>query len=400
MSSIPLKVIYQRVDPTPKQDPESLEMEPISRSEESSVKVQKEEKKTSCLAKLCACFGVFVSIFSLIWLILFLSVSIRLYSNFNQCFHTKHFDQNSTIFKETTIERINFDVVSGIVDISFHSKHYFSVDIKNKYRHESMIEKRNIYSSVSLNQNTIQISSESPAFSFHSCQHAHIQILIPSKYQKTVSITGLIKTGYLSINGNYSKLESVDVIVEAGVIRVKNLAGKSLSLTTDLGAIDVSNSMLMESSKLLANTGSIRSHGLSSKNFETVVKYGSSSHSIITSEKIVIYTKWGYSSLVSASYFSPQDITVKTEYGKSVVVLDNDDLEYNIENKRGHMIVEYEDEEWNCKVQSKTTESASLKGRCDGTKKKNDPEVVAPSKVNVHMDTQYGDSVLIVDHVK
>jgi len=196
-------------------------------------------------------------------------------------------------------------------------------------------------------------------------------------------------------------LESLDFIVEAGAIKIKNVnAKKHISLSTDLGAIDIKKVISLESTKLLVNTGVIRSHGLYTKTFEAVTKYGSSLHSILTSQNIAINTKWGYSRLVGATYFDAHDITVKTEYGKSFVVLSNGDLEYDLANKRGHMVVEYEDEEWNCKVQSKTSESASMKGRCDGLKKVSDPEVVLPGKVNVHVDTQYGDSILIVDHVK
>jgi len=322
-----------------------------------------------------------------------------------QCYYTKHFDNKTTIFKDTSIENINFRVVSGIVDITFHNDPFVTVDVMNKYRDARLIKKRNILSEVTLNQGTIQIVSENPSFNLQECHHSQIHIALPRKYQKSISLTGFIKTGYVRVHGDgyvhthgnaTNVLDKVDIVVEVGAINIDRISSKSISLSTDLGCIEVSESVAVDSTKLLAHTGSIRSHDLISKDIQAVTKYGSSLHKGLVSDKIVVNTKWGYSSVQGASSANTQDITLKTEYGKSVLSLENNNVEFHLENRRGLMLVEYEDEKWDCKLESKSAQTVLMNGKCVVLKK----ELSSHSRVNVHVDTQFGDSVLIVDQIK
>jgi len=333
--------------------------------------------------------------------ILFFTFSIRLYTHVHQCIHTNHFDNKTTIFKETDIEKINIRVISGIVDIMFHSESYFEVNVKNKYRNENLIQRRNILSEVTLNQGALNIISETPAFNFNECLHSHITITLPYNYQKIISLHGIIKTGYVRIHGNKTTLlDRVDMVVEVGAIRIDNLSSKSIALSIDLGCIEVSKSIAIDSTKLLAHTGSIRSHGLVSNVVQAVTKYGGSYHAGLVAENVMVNTKWGYSRIYGAvSSTINHNIQIKTEYGKSVLALENNNIDFNLENQRGNMLVEYDSDIWDCKshLETKYGQSMiSMKGKCDILKKEKDFN----SPVKVDLDTQYGNSILIVDQIE
>jgi len=386
-------VVYHRVDAqNDLEDSISVHFQ----EESSRVEPLKKISRLSCMTKYYAFCGLLLALLSLIFLILLFCVIFRFYSNVNQCYFTRHYDNKTTIFKDTSIENINFKVISGIVDITFHNEPYVTVDIKNKYRHESF-EKKDIISGVTLNHGTIQITSETPAFNLQDCLHSHIHIALPHKYQKTISLTGFINTGYVHVHGNTSNaLDKVDLVVQVGAINIEKLSSKSISLSTDLGCIEVSESVAVNSAKLFAHTGSIRSHDLISKDVIAITKYGRSLHKGLVSDVIVVDTKWGYSSVYGAvSPANHQDITVKTEYGKSVLALENNNLDFHLENQRGHMLVEYEDEKWDCKLETKTGQTVLMKGKCDTIKKEK-----SNSRVNVNLDTQYGNSILLVDQIK
>jgi len=86
-------------------------------------------------------------------------------------------------------------------------------------------------------------------------------------------------------------------------------------------------------------------------------------------------------------------VNISTHYGKSSLFLENDQLDFEVANKRGVINLEYEDEEYKCGVVSKT--STGMKGTCK------DYELMKESKnkANLNINTDYGNSLIHVESI-
>jgi len=285
-------------------------------------------------------------------------------------------------------------VITGIVSVEFHDQADFIVRMYDRAREHSPVDLNTFNSSIMKVKNTLNIVSEAPAFDFHHCQHSNIEILIPKTYQK-VSFSGFIKTGSISFFAeNIANVGSIEIAVEAGFISVEQINAQSISLSTEFGVIEVAETVASNSMKLLANTGSIRTYDVITKDLQAVTKYGRSLHYDVVSDKILVDTKWGYSRIFEASSFtSNQDITMKTEYGKTMLMLNNPHINFSVGAKKGDMVVEFENDLWKCAVTSKNV--TIVNGKCNSIENTKDN-----SKVNVNLSTKYGVSYLLVDSIE
>jgi len=323
---------------------------------------------------------------------------LRLYANLNQCFHPRDFETKTAVFNENNINQINFQVVTGMVKVLFHDNPHISVTLLNKYRSEHLIDKRTVVSSMKVTDTVLNIFHESPSFDFHACQHAVIQVLIPKKYSRVISITGLIKTGALIIDGDsMNNIGNIDVVVEVGKIQVERISAKNISLSSDIGIIKVYDTMSSGAMKVKSHVGFFKSIDVVVRQFESAISFGGSCHSNIISDKVVIDTKYGFSRVSGVSSLSLVNenfnVNISTHYGKSFLYLENDQLDFNVGNKRGNIDLEYEDEEYKCGIASKT--STGMKGTCK------DFELMKESKnkVHVNVNTDYGNSLIHVESI-
>jgi hypothetical protein len=415
-SSIPLDVVYERVNVEEIKNTNnnnnnnvetnihvdnliescSSDYELLNHSVVSSEKIAKEEKETKKLVmKVCSWFGIFFSIASIICFIISVTLFFSLYVKVNRCFSTDGLKHKELITHNTSIKNIHLNVVSGIVYIDYHESSEIIVKIYEKYRANTDIDHSQSISNISLAPHGIFITSESPAFNFESCQHASIQISIPRNYPQKISITGLIKTGSVSIvSDKFIELGPVDISVEVGYIAVNQLNAQSVYLSTDLGMIEVYDSVA-RSVKLSAHTGSIRTFDIVTKNLEAVTKYGSSTHKNVVSDKILVDTKWGYSKIKKAYAFTTaQEITMRTEYGKSTLKLKTQqtNLNFTLGKKNGNIVVKNQNEE-NLTCQTAYNRNHSvLIGHCVSDVK--DSKKSGVHKVHINLDTKYGASHL------
>jgi len=215
---------------------------------------------------------------------------------------------------------------------------------------------------------TLNIVYEAPAFEFGACQHAAIKVVIPKRL-KDISITGLIKTGYLSIDGDsMGKMGDINVAIEVGKIRVGRISANSVNIKSDIGIVRVHETLVKGSMKINTHTGCVHTVDVISKDFEAITLYGASSHNNIVSESVVIDTKWGYNRVIGVENLSHNqdlNVNISTNYGKSFLVLENPEVEFNLLNKRGHMEVDFEDEDYACKIDTKNP-GLLMKGSCKG----------------------------------
>jgi hypothetical protein len=365
-------------------------------TETSSVECPKKEKcqrKKRCF-RLCACFGILMSVCMVFWSILVITLSVKAYSNFNDCFDSDNFKLNEVIYKDKNIQNVHLNVITGIVSVDFHDQQDFIVRVYDRTRQNSPVDVNAFNSSIMKVRNMIYIVSEAPAFDFHHCQHSNIEILIPKTYAQKVSFSGFIKTGSLSFfSENIANVGIIDLTVEAGFISVEQINAQSISLSTELGVIELAETVATQSIKLLVNTGSIRTYDIITKDLQSVVKYGRTLHYDVVSEKIYVETKWGYSRIFEASSFtSMQDIKMKTEYGRTALMLNSPNINFSLGSRKGDMIVEYENEMWKCAVSSKNV--TMLNGKCNSLENKKES-----NKVNVNLNTKYGVSYLLVDSI-
>lgn len=327
------------------------------------------------------------------WSILVITMSVKAYSNFNDCFDSDKYKLREVVYKENNIQNIHLNVITGIVSVEFHDQGDFIVRMYDRAREHSHVDLNTFNSSIMKVKNTINIESQAPAFDFRHCQHSNIEILIPKTYQK-VSFSGFIKTGSLTFSAeNIANVGAIDVAVEAGFITVDQISAQTISLSTELGVIEISETVATQSMKLLVNTGSIRTYDVITKDLQAVTKYGQSLHYDVVSDKIFVDTKWGYSRIFEASSFtSNQDIKMRTEYGKTTLVLNNPHVNFSVGATKGDMVVEFENELWKCAVTSKNT--TTVNGKCNSIENTKDN-----SKVNVNLRTKYGVSFLLVDYI-
>jgi hypothetical protein len=423
-TDISLNVVYQRVQTNPTlsnvvypQDvyPQEERIESISSSDsssETSVSLYSQSESTNVVQssepeqktekkyrKVLFYIGIIFSVTAAIWIILLLSFSLKFYANINQCLHPKSMDSKTAVFNENNIEQINFQVVSGMVNILFHDNPHISVTLLSKYRDGSFIDKRTVSSSMKVTDGVLNIVHESPAFDFTTCQHAAIQILVPKKYSKSISLTGVIKAGILSIDGDsMSNIGNIDVVVEVGKILIERISAKNISLTSEIGLIKVYDTMTSGSLNVNAHVGFFKSIDLVVRQFISDIKFGGSCHTNIVSDKVVIDTKYGYSRVAGVSSLSLVNenfnVDISTHYGKSTLFLENDQVDFSIGNKRGVIDLEYEDNEYKCGVVSKT--GTGMKGTCK------DIELIkdSKSKAHINVNTDYGNSLIHVESLE
>jgi len=322
-------------------------------------------------------------------------MTIKVYHNLNECFHSKNFVQNQSIFTDTNIQQIDFNVITGFVHVSFHDKPEIKVVVRERFRTKGLMDMKSFSSGVRLNNGIVSVTSEGPAFDLKSCQHANIEIYVPKKYPHPISFTGVVKTGYISMDGDYSvPIGFFDVIVEAGCVKVKNLNAQSVRLSANVGYVCMKDSIAVVGAKLDVLVGSIKTREIVTKDFIAIAKYGYSRHSDIIADNININTEWGYSSVIDAISFSPlQNININTGYGKSFLMTSNPHLNFTLENKRGQNVVVYEDDHFACNGEKSKSNAHLLNGKCKGLHLKKETKNVAIATMN----TAYGSSSLLVD---
>jgi len=415
-TSIPLNVVYERVNVEEINNTNaetnipvdnliescSSDYEPFvnhsSSSSDNTIEKEEEKENKKLFMKICSWFGIFFSVCAIFCFIASLTLFFSLYSKVNRCFSSDDLKYKELITQNASIKNIHLNVVSGLVYIEHHEKSEIIVRIYDKHRAYTDIDHTQSISNISLAPHGIYISSESPAFNFETCQHASIQIFIPRNYPQKISITGVVKTGYVSIiSDKFIELGPIDINVEVGYIFADQVNTQSLYVSTDLGMIEVYDSVA-RSVKLITHTGSIRTFDIVSKNFEAVTKYGSSTHKNIISDKILIDTKWGYSKIKKAYAFTTsQDITMRTEYGKSILKLKTHqtNLNFTMEKKNGNIMVRNQnDESLTCQTAYNKNHSV-LVGHCISNEKEDSKKSTKSAhKVHVNLDTKYGSSQL------
>jgi len=248
-------------------------------------------------------------------------------------------------------------------------------------------------SNVLMDKGLVKITSESPAFNFVSCQHANIEIFIPKNYPKAISFTGYVKTGLVYFYGEHTlPVGSVDIVVEAGYIKVLHLNSQALSLSTEIGAIIVKDTIAAVGMKLTTHTGSIETRDVVTKNLIAETKYGRSIHQGVIADNANVHTNWGYSSVKDILSFEKlQNINIKTGYGESTLITNNPHVNFTIASKRGEMVLDFEEDSYNCKIFSNSTK-VLLNGKCHVL------DSNAPgNKAKISVETDYGISKLVVD---
>jgi len=394
---IPLKAVYQRVD-TNEDEEKSIQLDDSSStniSKEASVcsessSIEPCPRRAKCV-KLFACIGVTVTVVSMFWLLLVLAVSIRAYSSLNNCFHSESYLLQESIIN-TTVNRIQFSVITGFVHIEFHEGSNIEVRLYDRFRSYDRIDKSTIVSSIKQTNGSILIHSESPAFNFYSCQHASVEILIPASYSSPIAISGFVNTGMVKIKGEDGvSLSNIDIIVQAGKVDIHEVVAKSISVSSDLGCVTVKHSISSSDIKLLVKTGSIKTHDLITKDLQAVTQYGRSIHHDIVADKVHVETKWGYSHVYESSPLSAeQKIELITEYGNNLLYISSPKVDFNLDTIRGYMVVDYEDQLWDCKVKNFT--HSLLNGQCT-------PSHTSDSNTHskISLKTTYGSSNLVID---
>jgi len=345
--------------------------------------------------KACACFGVFTSICCLIYFVIVVSVMIRVGTNLKQCFHSK-----DNVFKESSIvdrhiSQINLNIVSGFVSIEFEDRTDIFIRVWDNARSGQFVESNTFDSGVAINNSAVLIHSISPAFNFISCLHAKVEIFIPNSYHHNLSINGNVKVGMVKIEGNGNKLVGIDINVELGKIHVEGvITSNTLSLTSEVGYIKVQDVDARKDAKIQSHTGIIRTNDLKAKNFASSAQFGCSRHHSLKADVAKLDTRFGFQFV---DRISPRDndvdIHMNTEYGKSFIIIDSANVNFTMGTSKGHMTVEYEDEDWDCKVDKSSP--VFMNGKCKDFSNKKDK-----STVKIDMNTKYGSSKVIVDHIE
>jgi hypothetical protein len=316
-----------------------------------------------------------------------------MYSNLKQCFHSKDNVFRESFIPVNNIKGIEFDVVTGHINVAWTNTTDIQVRIWDKVRSFHLVDQKTFDSGVSINNSILRIHSYSPAFNFHTCQHAVIYVDIPYKFADSLSISGLVKVGYVHIHGSTHStqfLNNVDVVVEIGHLKVHEVRTNSLTLSSELGSIVVSDTLVSQNVKLDVHTGSIRTHDLFTKNIHSINRIGCSQHYDLVADKVKLDTKFGFSSVYQASTLGRElEVTMNTEYGKALYYssLDSHELNYTLTTTKGNLLLEYEDEVWQCSVQKSHN---SMNGKCLSTLKEN--------SIKVDMNTKYGQSILYADN--
>jgi hypothetical protein len=401
---IPLNVVYHRVEEPQEKESQNVvlvetqhhileESDSSSSSTQISYTSEGKYQNGNLFYKLFACFGIFTAVVAIIWFIITLTATLKVARDFKQCFHSKHYELKESVITEKDIHRIDFNVITGYVNVEFYDKPEILIRIYDKYRSEDLIDIKSFSSKISFSKGLVSIVSESPAFNYFSCQHAQIEIFVPKNYPKLISFTGFVKTGAVYFHGERTiSVGSVDIVVEAGYIKAKHINSQALSLSTEVGVIKVKDVLSSVAVKLNTVVGFIKSKEIVTKIFHANTKYGGSMHKYVIADNILIDTHWGYSSVIDTlSFDKVQNIDIKTGYGKSFLLLNNPHLNFTLTSKKGDRIVEYEDENYICNTISNINHPV-LSGKCNNVHKN------APiNKAIISMETEYGVSNLVVD---
>jgi hypothetical protein len=299
--------------------------------------------------------------------------------------------QESSI--NSSVNKIQFDVVTGIVNIDFHAGSDIKVRLYDRFRSYDRIDRSTIQSSVSVNNGVVFIQSESPAFNLQTCQHASIENLITTNLRTPVAIAGVVNTGYVKIQGvDGTSLSSVELVVQAGKVELDEVVAKSIYVSSNIGCLNVKHSIASNYIKLLLQTGSIRTHDIITKDLQAVTQYGRSLHNGIVADKVHVETKWGYNYVVESSPLSnEQTIDVITEYGSNLLYVSSPKVDFKLNTKKGYLVVDYENENWECAVLNATI--SILNGKCSTLEKSS----VDSSRSQITLKSTYGTSNLIVD---
>jgi len=343
--------------------------------------------------KVCTGVGITLSIVGLLWFMVSFIVTLKVYHNVKECVRPQNYEMKQVVYKEDNIHRIDFNMITGYVNIGFHDKPEIEIHHFDRYKKGHLFDANTVNSKISNDQGLITIISESPAFDFSSCQHTSIDIFIPRKTSRHISLTGIIKTGAVYIFGEHSiPVGSVDIIVEVGYIKVKHLNAQALSLSSEVGIIKAKDIMAASGIKLNVNTGSINSNQISTKTLNANVKYGVSRHSSVVADLVNVETNWGYSSVKDVlSFEKNQKIYVKTVYGKSLLLLSNPHIDFAMSNKKGELLIDYKQKEYKCNVFLNKTVSV-LGGKCNS--------LIKDAPVNiafVSIDSVYGISEMKIE---
>jgi hypothetical protein len=320
-----------------------------------------------------------------------------MYVNYKQCFQSGYSSTKEHIIdSDKIINRINFDLVTGYVNIKVVDSKKLVVRVHDKIRDHAHVDTKTFDSGISVNHSVINVHSKTPAFSCKTCQHTSVEILIPRSYPHAIAISGLVKVGYVKIFGEVKKnLGNIDVIVELGYIYATHVLSPSVTFTTDIGVIRAYDSII-QNVKLLAHSGAIETAELLSKNIHAVIQYGCSRHYSLTADKVKIDTKFGFSEVNRPDTMGKElDLTVNTEYGNSLTFIDSDNLSFNLGTSKGHMVVEYEDEEFICTMNNETSPT-HIGGKCHIIPSLA-PKTMNASSTKLNLNTKYGNSYLIAE---
>jgi len=397
-----LDVIYERVQ-NKDEDEVKVDLEKSestidipSTDEDRCCEKKKKCKKRKCCAKLFSCFGAMTCIWMFFYMIFVIAISMRVYSNLKQCFHSKDMIFRESFIPVNNINRIQFDVVTGYVHIAWTNSSDIHVKIYDKVRSLHLVDQKTFDSGVTINSSVLLIHSYSPAFDSHTCQHVAIEVLIPYKFADSLSIGGVVKMGYVTIKGSSHStqyLGNVDVLVEVGHIGIRDVRTNTLALSSELGNIKVVDTLVSSDVKLDVHTGSINTHSLYAKNLHSVNRFGCSHHNDLIADNVKIDTKFGYSSVFQASTLGRElDLTMNTEYGKTLLVVgDSHELNYTLSTSKGNVLLEYEDEVWQCNVQK--SQNGVMNGKCLSSLKDK-------TTIKVGINTKYGQTTLIADNIE
>jgi len=190
---------------------------------------------------------------------------------------------------------------------------------------------------------------------------------------------------------------NIDVVVEFGSIQLEHVLSNTLNLHAEVGMIDVSDTIVPQTSKLSSYIGSIYSNDLYTKNLFAVNRYGCNVHQDLTSDIVKVETKFGYSNVYDVSPLEKSlEINMNTEYGRSLLFLDSNNVTFNLATTKGHLVMEYEDGVWLCKVDKYT--NVLMDGKC-ALKVPANIKGIKSNQVKVDMNTKFGVANLVVDQM-
>lgn len=321
-----------------------------------------------------------------------LTVTLRVYLNMKQCFHSKDNIYRESLINDGHINHINFDIVSGYVHVQFHNSTAILIRVWDNARSSAYVNKETFDSGVAIRGASLLIHSISPSFTLKGCHHAKVEVFIPYNYGQPLSLTGIVKMGLVKIDGRLGRsFGNIDITVELGMVDIDDITSDSLSVLSELGTIEISDTIVSNNARLQTHVGYIYTHGLITNSFRSYSQYGYTLLESLIADKVEVDTKFGYSKVYQASTLSSEvDIKMKTEYGHSALFLDSNNVEFNLENTKGTILIEYEDVQWVCKLEKSSF--TLMNGKCDLKQ----PQKGRPL-VKADMNTKYGDSNLVIE---